>query len=657
MQIPPQIRPTDDPCSPLSIVHLEDNPNDREFVRRTLLKAGIQCEITYAENFKEFDAALSRIHPHLILSDFTLPDYCGTDALVFARERYPEVPYIFISGTIGEERAVESLKNGATDYVLKHNLSRVPAAVEQATRAARESVRRMQAEAALRESEERFREMAENIRDVFWISNSNGTRLLYVSPGYANIWGRTVGELYENPGFWLSSIVEAERERVVQSLATLADGGEVRIEYRIRRPDGSVRWVETRAYPSSNDTDIAHAVGVSTDITERKLLQQQLLQSQKMEAIGQLAGGIAHDFNNLLTVINGYSSLALAGDHLPEDLRKPLQQIQAAGERAANLTRQLLVFSRKQPMQFKPIDLNHTIEEAARMLTRLIGEQIALAVELDPRLPWVEADASMMEQVLMNLVVNARDAMPQGGRLLIRTTSREIGTEEARTSPGRRAGRFVRLSVSDTGQGISPDVLPKIFDPFFTTKDVGKGTGLGLAMVFGIVETHHGWLQTESCVGEGTTFHIFLPIAAPAAGVLIGAGVGETSDRGTETVLLVEDDPAVRELTLTVLRNYGYEVMTASTGIEALEIWKRHASRIDLLLTDVVMPNGMSGLDLAKQLRAAAPSLKVICMSGYNQEVLARRSSATGDMEFLQKPCSPKTLAHLVRATLDGKSA
>jgi PAS domain S-box-containing protein len=645
----------DDACSPLSIVHLEDNLNDREFVRRTLVKAGIQCEITYAENFKEFDAALARVHPHLILSDFTLPDYGGTDALAFARAHYPEVPYIFISGTIGEERAVESLKNGATDYVLKHNLSRLPAAVEQATRAARESVRRKQAEAALHESEKRFREMAENIRDVFWISTSTGTHLLYVSPGYANIWGRSVGELYEDPDIWVSSIMDEERDRVLQSLATLADGGEVRIEYRIRRPDGTIRWVETRAYPSLDANGVAHAVGVSTDITERKLLQQQLLQSQKMEAIGQLAGGIAHDFNNLLTVINGYSSLALAGEHLPEDLKKPLNQIQAAGERAANLTRQLLVFSRKQPMQFKPIDLNHTIEEAVRMLTRLIGEQITLTTKLDEQLPWVEADASMMEQVLMNLVVNARDAMSQGGRLHIATTTREIGVEEAKTSPGKRVGRFVRLSVSDTGEGISAEVLPKIFDPFFTTKDVGKGTGLGLAMVFGIVENHHGWLETESRVGEGTTFHIFLPVAPPAAGLLIGGIAGETSDRGTETILLVEDDAAVRELTLTVLRNYGYEVLTASTGTEALETWRRHSSRIRLLLTDVVMPDVMSGLDLAKQLRVADPALKVICMSGYNQEVMGRRSSGGGDMEFLQKPCSPKVLAHLVRTTLDGK--
>ena len=657
MQTPKPAKQSDGGHPSLRIVHLEDNPHDREFVRRALLKAGIPCEFTYAENFEEFDAALSGSRPHLILSDFTLPCYSGTEALAFAKKHYPEVPYIFVSGTIGEERAVDSLKGGATDYVLKHNLSRLPAAVEQATRVARESVRRRQAEVALRESETRFREMAENIRDVFWISSPEGTHLLYVSPGYAHIWGRSVAELHEQPDVWVSSIVDEERDRVLKALATLAQGGEVRIEYRIRRPDGAVRWVETRAYPSVDSGGAAHAVGVSADITERKLLQQQLLQAQKMEAIGQLAGGIAHDFNNLLTVINGYASLTLASENTPENIKKPLEHIHAAGERAANLTRQLLVFSRKQAMQFRAVDLNQAIEESTRMLARLIGEQIELHLQLDSSLPQVEADTGMIEQVLMNLVVNARDAMPQGGRLLITTESLEISVAESKASPGKRPGHFVRLSVSDTGGGIAPEILPKIFEPFFTTKGIGKGTGLGLAMVFGIVENHHGWIHTESRVGEGTIFRIYLPVASVPASGEQGPVDEENAGRGTEMILLVEDDAPVRELTLTVLQNYGYTVLMASTGMEGLEVWKRNRGRINLLLTDIVMPDGMTGLELAKLLRAADPTLKVICMSGYNQEVMGRQASATGNMEFIQKPCAPQTLARLVRHTLDEKTA
>ncbi len=652
----PTPRNGDDGRSPLTIVHLEDNPHDREFVRRTLQKAGIPCKFTYAETLEEFERALAEIRPHLILSDFTLPGYSGSEALAYARKNYPEIPYIFISGTIGEERAVESLKSGAIDYVLKHNLSRLPAAVEQATRGARESARRRQAEIALRASETRFREMAENIRDVFWVATPDGKQLLYVSPGYSNIWGRTVAEVHEQPDVWIGSIVEEERDRVLKALASLSRGGEVRIEYRIRRPDGTTRWVETRAYPSKDASGESHAVGVSTDITERKLLQQQLLQSQKMEAIGQLAGGIAHDFNNLLTVINGYASLALSGEDTPEDLRKPLLQIQAAGERAANLTRQLLVFSRKQAMQFKAIDLNRTIEESTRMLSRMVGEHIELDLKLDPAVPQIEADTSMIEQILMNLVVNARDAMQQGGRLVIATEAKEIGVAEAKALPGTRAGRFVQLSVSDTGSGIPPEILSKIFEPFFTTKGIGQGTGLGLAMVFGIVENHHGWIHTESRLGEGTTFRIYLPTALPFRG---GSKLSRAEDaigRGTETVLLVEDDEAVRELTLSVLRAYGYRVLTASTGTEGFEVWKQHRNDVRLLLTDMVMPDGMSGLELAKLLRAADPGLKVICMSGYNQEDLGSESSLGGNIEFLQKPCPPRALARLVRATLDAKS-
>jgi CheY-like chemotaxis protein len=248
---------------------------------------------------------------------------------------------------------------------------------------------------------------------------------------------------------------------------------------------------------------------------------------------------------------------------------------------------------------------------------------------------------------------------------LITTESVEINAEQAKTSPGKRAGRFVRLSVSDTGEGITPDVLPRIFEPFFTTKGVGKGTGLGLAMVFGIVENHHGWLHTESRVGEGTAFHIYLPTAASTPSAQTGLPsapgaaepVSEPSGRGTETILLVEDDETVRELTLTVLQNYGYTVLTAGSGQEGLEIWKRHRDRIELLLTDVVMPDAMTGLELARLLRTVNPGLKVICMSGYNEEVMGRQSSASGDMEFLPKPSSPQTIARLVRQTLDSKSA
>ncbi|HEY9248597.1 MAG TPA: ATP-binding protein, partial [Rariglobus sp.] len=275
--------------------------------------------------------------------------------------------------------------------------------------------------------------------------------------------------------------------------------------------------------------------------------------------------------------------------------------------------------------------------------------RLALAADL----PRIEADTGMIEQVLMNLVVNARDAMPSGGRVVIGTCVREIGAAEVKTSPGKRAGTFVCLSVEDTGSGIAPEIIPRIFEPFFTTKGLGQGTGLGLAMVFGIVENHQGWLQIESRVGEGSRFHVFFPATAALPPVLDPVSPDVSAGRGSETILLVEDDAQVRELTLTVLRSYGYEVLTASTGVEAIELWRANEERIRLLLTDVVMPDTMTGLELAQVLRAAKTSLKVICMSGYHQTALGQKMSVDSSMVFVQKPCLPQTLARVVRETLD----
>ena len=663
METPPQTPAPEDETAgsarkPLRILHLEDNSHDREFVHRVMEKAGMHCEFIYADRAQEFQAALDREHIDLILSDFTLPGYDGAEALALARSRRPEVPYIFVSGTIGEERAVESLKSGAVDYILKSNLSRLPSAIHAAIRGVRERQLRRQAELALRASEERFREMAGSIRDVFWIAPPDARRIMYVSPGYALIWGRPVAELHERPELWIESIVPEDRDRVLAALDTLGDGHDIRVEYRITRPDGTVRWVENRASPSRDaGGSVAHAVGVAADITDRKQLQEQLLQAQKMEALGQLAGGIAHDFNNLLTVINGYASLTLVREDLPEDVVRPLQQIFSAGERAVNLTRQLLVFSRKESVQLKPLDLNEGITETATMLGRLIGENISLTLSLQPGLPSVEAHMGMIEQVLVNLAVNARDAMPRGGKLVIATETREIGPAQAKNHPRRRPGRFARLSVSDTGTGIPPEVLPRVFEPFFTTKKPGEGTGLGLAMVFGIVETHHGWVEVESRMGEGTTFAIFLPVvAAPAPSAAPEAGQERRVAGGAETILLVEDEDAVREFARAALQHFGYRVLQASTGKDALETWKWHSSRIRLLLTDMVLPDNLSGLELARRLRAENPALKVICASGYTREMLNRLSPAPDKVRFLQKPYQPKLLAQAVRECLDEPS-
>lgn len=639
------------------MLHLEDNPHDRELVRDVLADDAVRYEFTYAANRAEFEAALDRFEPDLILSDFTLPGYNGSAALALAQKKCPAVPYLFVSGTIGEERAVASLREGATDYVLKTNLARLPFAVQRALREADERSRRRQAEAALRQSDERFREMAANIRDAFWITSADGQRLLYLSPAGEQIWGRSIGELSARPSLRIEAIAAEDRERVVATLAQLAGGREYRMEYRISRPDGTMRWVEDRGYPVRHASGrMEQAVGVATDITERKQLQAQLLQAQRMEAIGQLAGGIAHDFNNILTIINGQAALLMDQPDVPREQAEALRQIYTAGERAAGLTRQLLVFSRKQAVRLRPVDLNEIIDEAAKMLRRLIGEHIRLELSLSSRLPCIEADPGMIEQVLMNLALNARDALPQGGRLVVMTEVRSIDDAGARRQAGARPGNFVCLSVCDNGCGIAPEILPQIFEPFFTTKEVGQGTGLGLATAFGVIQQHGGWLAVDSQVNLGTTVQVFLPAIASPAPVSPARPAGAKISGGGETILLVEDDASVREFALAVLQKDGYRVLQAGCGAEALEVWAWHSSRIDLLLTDMVMPNRPTGLELAAKLRAEKPALKVICISGYSRETMDRFSAPSAEMQFMQKPYRPQDLAREVREILDRKT-
>jgi nitrogen-specific signal transduction histidine kinase/ActR/RegA family two-component response regulator len=395
---------------------------------------------------------------------------------------------------------------------------------------------------------------------------------------------------------------------------------------------------------------------IMQDVTERKQLEHQLRQSQKMEAIGQLAGGVAHDFNNLLAVIRGNTELVLMNDsQLPGALNECLRQVVAAADRAANLTRQLLAFSRKQVMQSKPLDLNEVIGNFTKMLQRIIGEDILLQCSYAPNLPLVRADVGMLEQVLVNLVVNARDAMPKGGRLLISTESVSFDAEHAKAHPQTRAGRFLLLAVSDTGTGIAPGHLGHIFEPFFTTKEVGKGTGLGLATVYGIVTQHEGWVEVSSELGAGATFRIFLPATEATAPAPPPAPSRAKPVGGSETLLLVEDDEAVRSLTRRLLESFGYRIIEAGSGPQALEITRDGSGEIDLLLTDVIMPEGINGRELAERLVARRPELKVIFMSGYSGDAAAKGTSflQRHDTRFLQKPCHWQDLLQAIRQALD----
>jgi signal transduction histidine kinase/CheY-like chemotaxis protein len=398
----------------------------------------------------------------------------------------------------------------------------------------------------------------------------------------------------------------------------------------------------------------AHSVHCyAEDITERLTLEAQVRRSQKMESIGQLAAGIAHDFNNILTVIQGHSSLLLQDLNADDKAHESLGHICVAAERAANLTRQLLLFSRKQLAQPRTLDLNDVIENVAAMLRVLLGDSVTVDLQLASDLPAVDVDEGMMEQVLMNLAVNSRDAMPRGGRLSLRTMDRRVDEKYARRLREARAGHFVVLRVSDTGTGMTRETLAHIFEPFFTTKDVGKGTGLGLATVYGIVKQHHGWIEVETKEGAGTTFTVMLPASdRPAEKLAKPSGDLDNLPRGTETILVVEDEEPLRNLVTLVLRHAGYTVYNASTGAEALEVWRRHRREIDLLFTDVMMPEGMSGRELAEKILASERDLRVMLTSGYPMEAIGS-DVAKGGHCFLQKPYSPGVLAQAVRECLD----
>jgi PAS domain S-box-containing protein len=444
----------------------------------------------------------------------------------------------------------------------------------------------------------------------------------------------------------LEQLLPADARNIVRQCL---DTGEPRLRLVTTHGKTTLSW---SFYPIGSHRVVHCYIG---DITERTELELQLRQAQKMEAIGQLAGGVAHDFNNMLTAIIGHLGMLRGNPKLTREMDESLGEIAAAANRAAKLTGQLLAFSRRQVLTTKPLDLNEVVTHLAKMLRRLLGEHVTMQLDFSPEQTTFLGDAGSIEQVLVNLAVNARDAMPEGGTLRIKTQCvRRVPPATLEQSSPKPAD-YVWLSVSDTGTGIPPEIRAKIFEPFFTTKEVGKGTGLGLATVFGIVQQHHGWIEVESEPGQGARFHVFLPRldmapAAPAAPRSVDAPRGRN-----ELVLLVEDEPSVKEVAAQALRRQGYRVVTAASGRAALEVWAQQRAEVDLLLTDMIMPEGISGHQLARQLLAEKPGLKVVYTSGYNAEIAGKELPLTEGLNYLAKPYELDHLFQTVRAALDGR--
>ena len=508
-----------------------------------------------------------------------------------------------------------------------------------------------QIEQALQRSEHQFRSVIECAQDLISIIRPDGV-ILFQSPSCRQTLGYSPEQLIQHNTFEFIHPQDAPvlRSAFARAFEGLAPSSTVR--FRFRHQDGSWRTVESIGKRLVGEDPPVIVVN-SRDITERQRLEEQLRQSQKMEAIGQLAGGVAHDFNNILTVIQGNAALLLsAGETKPADAGM-VRQILESAERAAGLTRQLLLFSRRQALQPTLLNLNLVVENMTKMLERILGEDITLAPQYGPNLPLIRGDAGMIEQVLLNLGVNARDAMPNGGRLTISTVAVTVGQQTVSQNPESVLGHAVRLSVADTGTGIAPEHRPRIFEPFFTTKEAGKGTGLGLATVYGIIKQHHGWIEVLSEMGDGTTFHIFFPAAEAVSAPMSPAPGDTTLPHGHEVILVVEDESTLRTLVNRVLQRCGYSVLLADSGVAALDVWKQHRDRIALLLTDLVMPDGLTGRELAKRLRAEKPRLKVIYTSGYSAEIPSHGFDPNEPALFLPKPYQPHELAGMVRRCLD----
>ncbi len=636
----------------LHILVLEDNMLDAELAIQALDQAGYTCQWDCVDTREAFLAYLDGHIYDLVISDYNLPMFDGLSAVQLLRQRDPDLPFILVSGTLGEETAIESLKAGATDYVVKSHLARLAPVVARALRERDEQRQR-------REAEARYRDLFENANDMIYTRdldgyftsvNGMGERLT----GYTReqLLAMSLEQLFSPEYLHL----RAEEILKHQSEAALA----VAEELEFIRKDGTRVFVEVSSrliYETGRPTGVQ---GIARDVSERKraeeqrkLLEDQLLQAQKMESIGTLAGGVAHDFNNMLTAIIGNIQLVLESTP-PESLDYPmLTEIEKAATRATALTRQLLTFSRRQPIERRTIDLNATINELSQMLRRLIGEHVDVAIRLADQLSLIFADPAQIQQVVMNLAVNARDAMPGGGHLLIATREVELDEQDCRNHPWARPGRYAQLIVGDTGTGMDAELQQRIFEPFFTTKERGKGTGLGLSVVYGIIKQHEGFVQVDSAPERGTTFTIFLPVPTVTLGVVV-PDLSPLVRGGNETILVAEDEASLRYLASTVLERLGYTVILAEDGLEAVNLFRANQSRIDLVILDLVMPR-FSGRDALELMRAIRPDLRALFVTGYDDAAahVPGVDALISGTNLLQKPYRVDMLGSRVREMLD----
>jgi hypothetical protein len=627
----------------LRILQVEDSECDAALIVRHMERAGYQVETRRVDDAAGMRRALAEADWDVVISDHQMGEFDAPGALAILQESGKDVPFLVVSGAIGEELAVAMMKSGAHDYLLKSDLARLAPAVEREIRDARTRRDRQLAEAELWESRDRLA-MAISATDLgtFYCDLTTGKLV------WSDAAKRQFGLAHTSEITWekfIGSIHPEDRARIEAGVRNAQPALDDRraTEFRaVGIEDGVERWLNIwgHTFFGPDGRPVRH-IGVSLDVTERKHLEEQFRQAQKLESVGRLAGGVAHDFNNLLTIITGYSEMALADISGQHPLHDAMLEIAEAAARASTLTRQLLTFSRRQITEPRQIVLNGLVRGFERMLARLLGEEIELVLALGADESSVMADPGQLEQVIMNLAVNAHDAMPHGGKLVIETSMIEAGEQPE---------RWVALTVTDTGIGMTPEVKAHLFEPFFTTKGPGKGTGLGLSTVWGIVQQSGGTIRVEGEPGRGTSFKILLPAVEPKPRHKEAAAEGN-SPCGQETILLAEDEPGVRNYARQILEKHGYTILPAGNGREALLAARQYAGEIQLLLTDVVMPQ-MGGAELAAAFASVRPDTRILCMSGYSERLWP---GAQAGRNYIQKPFTPSALLRQVRGVLDGE--
>ena len=750
--------------TPLKVLLLEDNPLDAELVLRELRRGGYKAQWQRVDSEAAYLEAL-RTDMDIILSDYEMPSFNAPRALELLKARGLDIPFIIISGTIGEDVAVDAMRQGASDYLLKDRLTRLGVSVSQALEQARLRRTAIETQQRLRQSEERFRQLAEHIHEVFWITDLEKKRILYVSPAYEPIWGRSCDSLYAYPHTWMEAVHPEDRERVSEAVSRQASG-EYDEEFRIVQPGGRVRWVRDRAFPVRTEggevyrivglardvterrraleqlreqaslldkaqdaivvRDLEHRISywnkgaeqlygwsadealgqkiseliyrepaafyaattsalqegewtgelqqltkagrdilvearwtlvrddsgaphgflaINTDITEKKRLEQQFLRAQRLENIGTLAGGIAHDLNNVLApILMSIGLLRLTSSD--ERARSMLNTIETSAKRGADMVRQILSFARGVEGERTPLDVRLIIQDVHSLLQETFPKDIQVHCDIAPALPAVLGDHTQLHQILLNLCVNARDAMPQGGNLFISavSTAHDPMALSPPTQGKAKAVHHVLIKVMDTGTGMPAEVVDKIFDPFFTTKELGKGTGLGLSTVLGIVKSHDGHLEVHSVPGQGTTFGIYLPAIPPASAESTPGIAPEALPRGNgELILVVDDEAAVRAIAQQTLEAFGYRALVAADGTEALSLYSQHPGQVAAVITDLMMPV-MDGNVTIQVLRRINPAVKIIAGSGIVTEGTSARMAQLGVKHFLPKPYSTQAV-------------